>query len=155
MPLDHAFETFTATFAPFGYDKLFSSGKAQFEKMSEAAFKTYEELSAFSKDNFDACIAATTIAAKGAESISKTVARITKDQLESGAQTAMALLGSKTLREAVDLNADFAKQSFDKLVAEGTRLSEMSIKVTSEAFEPIGNRVNVAVEKLFKPAATA
>lgn len=153
MPLDHTFETFTASFAPFGFDKLFSSSKAQFDKMSENAFKAYEEFSALSKDNFDAYVAAATIAAKGAETIGKSVAQFAKESMETSAQNAMALLGSKTLREAADLNADFAKQSFDKLVAEGTRLSEMSIKASSEALEPIGARVNATVEKLFKAQA--
>ena len=91
------------------------------------------------------------LVAKGAETIGKSVMEFTKQSMEAGAQTAMALLGSKTLREAVDVNSDFAKQSFDKAVAEGTKLSEMTIKVSNEAFEPLGARFNVAVEKFMKP----
>jgi phasin family protein len=153
MPQDHTYETFTAAFAPFGYDKLFGSSKEQMEKFSANAFKAYEDLSAFSKGNYDAYVTASTIMAKGAETIGKTVMQYTKESLETGAQTAMALLGTKTLREAVDLNTDFAKQSFDKMVAEGTKLSEMTIKVSNEAFEPISARFNVAVEKMLKPMA--
>jgi phasin family protein len=73
--------------------------------------------------------------------------------METSAQAAKALMGAKTLREAVDLQTDLAKSNFDKFIAESTKLSEMSVKVANEAFEPINARVNVAVEKLLKPIA--
>ena len=132
MPQDHTYETFTAAFAPFGYDKYFGTGKEQIEKLSANALKAYEEFQAFSKGNYDAYVAASAVVAKGAETIGKSVIEFTKQSMKAGAQTAMALLGSKTLREAVDVNSDFAKQSFDKAVAEGTKLSEMTIKVSNE-----------------------
>ena len=148
-----SYEAFTNAFSPVGYDKLFGASKEQFEKMNTNAFKVYEEISKFSKDNIEACVAASTIAAKGAENIGKAVMAFTQESMEAGAQVAKAVLGAKTLREAVDLNADFAKQSFDKFVAESTKLSEMTVKVSNEALEPISARVNVAVEKMFKPVA--
>jgi len=75
--------------------------------------------------------------------------------MENVAQTAKALLAAKTLREAADLQNDWAKASFDKLVAEGTKVSELSVKVANEAFQPLNARMNVAVEKLFKPVTAA
>ena len=67
--------------------------------------------------------------------------------------TAKALMGCKTLRDVIDLQADFARSNFDALVAEGTKLSETSFKLTNEAIAPIQARVTVAVEKLTKPIA--
>jgi phasin family protein len=63
------------------------------------------------------------------------------------------MVGVKTLREAVDLQADFAKGNFDKFVAESTKMSETVVKVANDAMEPITARVNVSVEKIFKPLA--
>ena len=45
------------------------------------------------------------------------------------------------------------EESFDRLMNEGSKLSEIGVKVANEALEPIQARVNVAVEKIFKPAA--
>ena len=73
--------------------------------------------------------------------------------MEASAQAAKALLAARTLREAVDVQTDFAKSSFDKLVAESTKLSEISVKVANEAAEPISARVNAAIEKILKPVA--
>lgn len=140
-------------FVQKGYDQVLGATREQIEKASASAFKAYEELSKFQKDNYDAYLAASTIFAKGAENVGKAWMSLTQEALENAAQTAKALLGAKTLREAVDLQSDFAKSNFDKLVAEGTKLSELSVKVANEAFAPLNARVNVAVEKMLKPVA--
>lgn len=142
-----------ADFVQKGYDQVLGTTREQIEKASASAFKAYEDLSKFQKDNYDAYLAASTIFAKGAENVGKAWMSLTQEALENAAQTAKALLGAKTLREAVDLQSDFAKSNFDKLVAEGTKLSELSVKVANEAFAPLNARVNVAVEKMLKPVA--
>jgi phasin family protein len=136
-----------------GYDQVLGATREQLEKASASAFKAYEEFSKFQKDNYDAYVAASSIFAKGAENVGKAWMSLTQEAMENAAQTAKALLGAKTLREAVDLQSDFAKANFDKLVAESTKLSELSVKVANEAFAPINARVNVAVEKMLKPVA--
>lgn len=148
-------ETMTAgaDFAQKNYERFVGASKEQVEKASASAFKTYEDLSKFSKENLDAVVAASTIFAKGFEAVGKEWMTFTQDTMEANAQAAKALLAAKTLREVVDLQTDFAKNSFDKLVAESTKLSEISVKVANEAAEPISARVNVAIEKLMKPVA--
>jgi phasin family protein len=143
----------TTEFAQKGYDQFLGASREQFEKASVSAFKAYEEFSKFQKDNYDAYIAASAIFAKGAENVGKAWMTLTQEAMEAAQQTAKALLGAKTLREAVDLQSDFAKSNFDKLVAEGTKMSELTVKVANEAFAPLNARVNVAVEKLLKPVA--
>lgn len=140
-------------FVQKGYDQVLGATREQLEKASASAFKVYEEVSKFQKDNYDAYLAASSIFAKGAENVGKAWMSLTQESLENAAQTAKALLGAKTLREAVDLQSDFAKSNFDKLVAESTKLSELSVKVANEAFAPLNARVNVAVEKMLKPVA--
>jgi len=155
-PTKETFEDVAAKGTDFvqkGYDQMLGATREQLEKASVSAFKAYEEFSKFQKDNYDAYLAASTIFAKGAENVGKTWMSLTQEALENAAQTAKALLGAKTLREAVDLQSDFAKSNFDKLVAEGTKLSELSVKVANEAFAPLNARVNVAVEKMLKPVA--
>jgi phasin family protein len=144
-----------AEYAQQGYDQLLGATREQIEKASTAAFKAYEELSKFQKDNYEAYVAASTILAKGVENVSKAWVALTQETFENSAQTAKALLGAKTLREAIDLQNDWAKSNFDKLVAESTKLSEMTVKVTNEALAPINSRINVAVERMLKPVAAA
>ena len=155
-PNKQAFEDMTAKtteFAQKGYDNLLGATREQLETVSVSAFKAFEEFSKFQKDNYEAFVAASTIFAKGAENVGKAWMALSQEAMEAAAQTAKSLLGAKTLREAVDLQSDFAKTNFDKFVAEGTKMSELTVKVANEAFAPLNARVNVAVEKLLKPVA--
>ena len=117
------------------------------------AFKTYEDLSKFSKENVEAYVAAGTTVFKGFETISRAWANFAQETFDASAQVAKQLLTAKTLREAVDVQTDFAKTTFDKLVSEGTKVSEISVKVTNEAAEPINARFNATIEKFLKPVA--
>jgi phasin family protein len=135
------------------YERLFGSTKEQVEKASTTAFKTYEDLSKFSKENLDAYVTAGTTVAKGFETISRAWVSFAQETFDAGAQVAKALLTAKTLREAVDVQTDFAKTTFDKLVSEGTKVSEISVKVANEAAEPISARLNATIEKFLKPVA--
>jgi phasin family protein len=135
------------------FENVATSTRDQFEKASQNVYRGFEDYSKFQKDNWEAFVAASQIAAKGAETIGRAWMALTQEAMENAASTAKALIGAKTLREAVDLQQDFAKTNFDKFVAESTKLSEIGVKVANEAFEPITARVNVAVEKILKPVA--
>lgn len=143
----------SAEFAQKGYDQVLGAIREQVEKASLTAFKTYEELSKFQKDNYEAYVSASTILAKGLETVGRTWADFANEQLESAAQTAKALLGAKTLREAVDVQSEWAKASFDRFVAEATKVSEMTVKLANDAMAPISSRANATVEKMMKPVA--
>ena len=135
------------------FENMTSTTRDQFEKAQQTAYKTVGELTRFQKDNWEAFVSASQIATKGAETLSKAWIAFTKEALENAASTAKALIGAKTLREAVDLQQGFAKTHFDKFVAESTKLSEIGVKVANEAIGPLSARLNVAVEKVLKPVA--
>ena len=135
------------------FETMSTATRDKLKQAQQTAYKTVEELTRFQKDNWEAFVSASQIAAKGAESVSKAWIAFTKEAMESAASTAKALIGAKTLREAVDLQQGFAKVHFDKFVAESTKQSEMGVKVANEAFGPLTVRLNVAVEKILKPVA--
>lgn len=135
------------------YERFMGSTREQVEKFSQTAVKGAEEMQKLSKENFDACVQAATVMAKGFETIGRAWMSYTQEAMEQSASTAKALLGVRTLREAVDLQTDFAKSSFDKFIAETTKLSEQGVKVANEASAPLTARFNVSVERIFKPIA--
>ena len=135
------------------FDNVTATAREQLEKASQSAYKGYEDLTKLQKDNWDAVVAASQIWSKGAETVGKAWMSLAQETMEHAASTAKALVGVKSLREAVDLQTDFAKGNFDKIVAESTKLSETAVKVANDAMEPITARMNVTVEKLFKPLA--
>lgn len=124
--------------------------KEKVEKMSKQVFATFEEVVGFQKDNVEAIVASSTIWTKGFEALSKEIAAFAQAQYEQSVATTKALFAVKSVKELVDLQTEFAKSSFDAVVAEATKVSEAGIKVANEAAEPITARVNATVEKLSK-----
>lgn len=142
-----------AQLAQQNYEKIFGATRERVEKASQTAFKAVEDIQKLSKENLEAYVQASTIFAKGFEQLGKAWMALSQEALEQSAAAAKALLGAKSVREAVDLQTEFAKSTFDKFVTESTKLSEQTVKTANEAFEPINARFTVAVEKLWKPIA--
>jgi len=135
------------------FEQTVAATKEQVEKASAQLLKSYEEYTAFSKANVDALLKSGTIAAKGAEDINKELVAFAQASFDKSVAAGRALLSAKSINEVVELQNSYAKQSFDSLVAEATKLQELSVKVANEAFAPLNARVNAAVEKFAKPLA--
>ncbi len=135
------------------YDQAVAQTKDYVVKANDAFFKGFDDAASFGKDNVEALVAASTVVAKGFEEVTKAWFAYNQVIAEQSVSVAQALAGCKTLREVVDLQNDFAKTSFDGLVAEGTKISELTLKVANEAFEPIKSRLTVAMDKMVKPVA--
>jgi phasin family protein len=126
---------------------------SQMTAMPTPTFKGYEEIAAFGKANIEAMIQANTVFSKGLEAISKEFIALTQAHMESTAVAAKAIFAAKTLKDVVELNAEFHKANFGKLVANSTKLGEMGTKVATDTFAPLSARVTSVVEKAAKPAA--
>ncbi len=135
------------------YEQVVESTREQVEKASAAFAEGYEELSALQQESLDALIKASTVWAKGAENLGRAYLAYAEAAAEAGTDIAKSLLEAKSFKEIVDLQSDYARKSFDQSVSEGTKLSEMSIKVANEALQPIQEQFSVAVERALKKAA--
>lgn len=129
--------------------------KEKVEKMNKQVFTAFDDVATFHKDNVEAFVTSSTILAKGLEAVSKELLSFHQSQYENGVSAAKALGGVKSLKELVDLQAAFAKASFDAFLAEATKVSESGMKIVNEASEPLTARVNATVEKLSKAKAAA
>ncbi|CAO3418371.1 phasin family protein [Azospirillum doebereinerae] len=135
------------------FEQTATAAKEQFEKATTQLLKSYEDLQAAGKANVEALVESSSIAAKGAEDLSREVVAYSQSALDKTITTGKALLTAKSLQEVVELQNSFLKSSFDSLIAETTRIQELSVKVTNEALAPLSARVNATVETLSKPLA--
>ena len=122
-------------------------------KAGNVAFSSYEDVLLFSKENVEALVKSSSIFARGFQDISKTFAALAQEQIEESVSVGKALMGAKSFKDVVDLSTSISKSSFDKLVAEGAKLTELSSKLAEEALAPINGRVEAAVGRLTKVAA--
>lgn len=135
------------------FEDFAKASQAQAEKVSQQMFKSYDSIAAEAKQNVDALVQSGSVMVKGTDAISKSMAAFVQASFEQSVANSKALFGIRSMHDLVDLQTRILKSSIDTFVAESTRLSEMSVKVTNEALAPINARVNATVGKLAKPLA--
>lgn len=124
-----------------------------FLKAGSDSAKKIEDAIAFSKESIEIYLKAGTDYAKGLQDVSKQVLALAQKSVEESVNAGKALTQAKTLKEVVDMQASFAKSSFENLVAESNKLTQTSVKLTEQAIAPVSDRINLAVEKFLKPLA--
>ena len=115
--------------------------------------KAAGEATGLSKTALDAWAESGSVVAKGVEDMSRAWLRLTQQSLENGVAAARAMLGARTLHDVVGVQSDYARNSFGSLIAETTRLSEVSARVAQEAMRPIQARFATGSERRSRPAA--
>jgi hypothetical protein len=91
----------------------------------------------FGSQNFAAFIQAQTALARGLQALNAEMAGLTLSGIDTAARTATDMLAVKTIADAIKVNAGFTKRNFDTLIGGSAKLSELSVKVASEASQPI------------------
>jgi phasin family protein len=79
--------------------------------------------------------------AHGFEALATEVTGLTRSGIVAATDAAKAMLGARTLAEAIEINAGFARRSFDVMIGGGAKLSEIGVKAATEASRPILNRL--------------
>ncbi|MFM6853350.1 MAG: phasin family protein [Sphingopyxis sp.] len=102
----------------------------------------------FSKGNVEAVVEAGKIAAKGMETMGQDFVTYAKQSMEDSSAAAKRFAEVKTPAEFFQLQSELAKSTLDALVKHGSKTTETSVKLANEAFQPISNRIALAVAKL-------
>jgi phasin family protein len=141
----------------------FAKGQETFETVmrngSEALSGSYEkwfrgwDALAESKANFEATLESGRITARGFEEIAGKVAAYVAASMADGVAASKAVLECKDLRELTELQSKQFRRFLDGWLAEGRELSELTVNTATRAVEPIGARIDAAVDKVLKPAA--
>jgi phasin family protein len=118
----------------------------------EMAMKTAEEFVTFSQANVEAVVKSSQIWTAGVQDLSKQVAASAQATFDETMANFKALTSVKSLKDAFELQASFARAAMEKAMAESGKLTDASFKLTEQTLAPITARVSVAVEKFAKAA---
>lgn len=142
-----ATEAMTARVSEMASD-MSERAKTLFAQASEYASKANE----FNKANLEAVVESAKIAGKGAQEMGQAYAADMRTNFEAATATAKEFAAVKSPTEFVQLQAATARKSFDTMVSQTSKNTEMFLKLAGETFQPISNRVSVAVETVKKAA---
>lgn len=127
-------EQFTPSTPSFGgasMESMMNNYKDQYEKMSgEAASSMRESMETITK---------------GTEAMMKTVTEAAQESAQRNAESIKALMASRTINEFAEAQNKLAQKNFDEMMSAVTKMSEMSIKMWTEALEPISSQMTKAM----------
>jgi phasin family protein len=127
---------------------MFGEAQTRTQAGLEKSAKLFEDMIAFNKENLEAVVESSKIAAKGAETLGQGAADYAKRSFEQVSHVMQTLSQVKSPTEFMKLQSDFARTSFDSMVAETSRSTEHMMKLAGEIAQPISNRFAVAAEKM-------
>lgn len=96
-----------------------------------------EEVADFGREVFAALVQSQAAVAQGLEALSVEVTGLAISGIDAATRTATDMLGIKTLSDAIEVNAGFTRSGFDALVGGSAKLSELGMKLATEASRPI------------------
>lgn len=130
-----------------------STAKAEFTLGADAltggiqkTAQLLENAQEFGKDNLEACIESATIASRGLQAIGQNSASYAKQSIESSVEATKAVMGSKSIHEAIELQTGFAKTAFSAYVGHVSRFNEAMIATAKESFAPLQARIEAGTQ---------
>lgn len=112
----------------------------------------FDKFVALGKDNADALVKSSTIAAKGFEEIAKAAQALAVQSAERVDAAVKALSAVKTPAEFADVQTKLARENIELAIAESRKLAELSTSAFTAALEPLNARI-AAFQALAKSAA--
>jgi phasin family protein len=141
------FKGFDAVPAFVPFQNIYSEANERSQDLVKRSQKVAEELADLARANVEAVVEAGRVAAEGARSIGQEAVSSSRNSFEHAADAIRSLAEAKSPTEYMQLQSDFARASFDRVVAESSRLTESLVKLAGEAFQPLSNRASANAER--------
>ena len=126
-------------FQPFKMETSMMKGKTA-ESMTRDA-------SAFGQQQMDAVMKSSTIFVKGMEDIVKTCIEIAQASGEKSSNVVKTMMSCKTINELTEMQSRLAQSSFDECMTNMTKISEMGVKLCTEAMQPINDQMGSVIRR--------
>ncbi len=121
---------------------------------NKTQFDTYmKDANELSREGMDAFVKSSTLFAKGFEDFFQTSMSLAQGAAEKQTQFMKEAMSAKTLNEFTEVQNKIAQANFDDFMASATKLSELSVKVLSEASEPLNEQMTKSMNKATQAAA--
>ena len=138
------FDTIPA-FAPL--QTIFADANERSQELVKKTQKVAEELADLARANVEAVVEAGRVATEGARTIGQDVVAKQRNSYEQAADAIRSLAEAKSPTEYLQLQSEIARASFDRAVAESSKLTESLVKLAGEAFQPLSNRASANAER--------
>jgi phasin family protein len=130
------------------YQQFVSEAGERSQQIAAKSQKAAEELTDLAKANVEAFVEAGRIAVGGAKAIGQDVIASGRENIEQASDAVKTLAEAKSPAEFFQIQSELARASFDRLVAETSKLTERVVKLAGEAAQPLQTRASLNAERI-------
>ncbi|NBX04135.1 MAG: phasin family protein [Alphaproteobacteria bacterium] len=137
-------------------EKAFDMGRegaAQLAKSADAVTKLMYEAISASRDNVETAIECGNMAASMAKDVSAELSEAANKAFAEGLEVSKEAMSCRTINDAIELQNRVVRSIVDNFFNQSVKLSGMVFEYTTEALEPINERVAAASEQFSKALA--
>jgi phasin family protein len=135
------------------FQALFADAGERSQEIAKKSQKAAEELAEIAKANVEALAEAGRIAANGARTIGQDALTSGRESLEQASTAVKSLADAKSPTEFFQLQGELVRASFDRAVAESSKLTEKLVKLAGETVQPLSTRASLNAERINELAA--
>lgn len=125
-------------------------GAEQLAKASSAASKSMNDAIELSKENAEAVIESSNIAAGASKTVGAELFNYANKAFSQNVEISKELFACRTLNDMFDLQSRVMKNNLDGFFSESVKLSELMFEAANNAAEPIQERIQDAAERVNK-----
>ena len=130
------------------FQTLFADAGERSQEIVRKSQKAAGDFAEIAKANVEALTEAGRIAASGARTIGQDVLASGRQGIEQASAAVKTLAEAKSPTEFFQLQSELARASFDRAVAEGSKLTEQLVKLAGEAVQPLSTRASLNAERV-------
>ncbi|GGG51917.1 hypothetical protein GCM10010964_43870 [Caldovatus sediminis] len=123
----------------------------QATKTAEGLFKAANEAVEFGRGNLEAVAKSAQTWTVGVQDLSRQTFAMVQGLTDQALENTKALVGAKSLKEAADLQASFARATIERTLTETARLQEAALRLAEQTAAPLAARATLAFEKFGRP----
>lgn len=127
---------------------MFSDAAERTQGAMDRGQRFLSEMAELGKGNVEAMVESSRIAARGFESMGRDAAAYAKSSFEGATEAMRTMATVKSPTDFMRLQAEFARNAFDAMIAQTSKSTEASLKLAGEVAQPISNRIAVAADKM-------
>lgn len=135
------------------FQTLFAGAGERSQEIVRKSQKAAEDLAEITKANVEALTEAGRIAVSGARTIGQDALASGREGIEQASAAVKTLAEAKSPTEFFQLQSELVRASFDRVVAEGSKLTEQFVKLAGEAVQPLSTRASLNAERINELAA--
>ena len=125
------------------------------EQFTKTAQQNIHDINSFARESWDIAVKSAAAASKGWEETARSANGLMQENFARAVTASKTILGAKSLREMMDLHAEFVKDSFDHFIASTSKITELSSRVTKDAIEPVTEHASATISKIMHKSRAA